>query len=203
MTSKISLFPLSQSLLLPYLSLPYHIFEPRYRTMLENSLNDFQPISVVLDSLYPFVGAKVYAGQPKILHRHADGRSDIVITGEHRYLIKRLIEKHDYLEAEVDEIPLPQDLTRNSSFEVSCLREAIESWLEVQRLAEEQIELIKKSLAPEPLVISYAANIFVKDASQRNLLLEADTWDDMAHIVVKNIGPRELSLGPYLGKINF
>ena len=47
MISKLPLFPL-ELVLLPYEMLPLHIFEPRYKAMVKNAIEDDIPFGIIL-----------------------------------------------------------------------------------------------------------------------------------------------------------
>ena len=91
----IPLFPLPNVVLFPSVFLPLHIFEPRYRQMVEEALAGDRIIGMVL--LQPGYEAQ-YEGQPAVyavgcaglithLERLADGRFNIVLRGLERFRI--------------------------------------------------------------------------------------------------------------------
>jgi hypothetical protein len=80
MTSKLPLFPL-ELVLLPYETLPLHIFEPRYKAMVKNSIEDDMPFGIVLkegDELFP-KGCKVKV--TKVFKEYDSGKYDIMVKG--------------------------------------------------------------------------------------------------------------------------
>ena len=97
MTARIllPLFPLPNVLLLPETTLPLHVFEPRYRTMLSDALAGDRLIGIqLLNPAAPPDGA----GRPAVFEigcagevvRHEpleDGRSNILLRGTFRYRI--------------------------------------------------------------------------------------------------------------------
>ena len=106
--SELPLFPLSV-VLFPGVPLPLHIFEPRYRQMLDdirdgNSLFGLSYFDAsTAEHELPLVGsvgcvAKVTDAQP-----FADGRSNILTVGVIRYRIEGYVERGDpYLVARVN-----------------------------------------------------------------------------------------------------
>lgn len=110
----VRLFPLPNSILFPSNWLPLHIFEPRYRQMTEDALEDDRQIAIVLP--------KAQEGpEPVPIHsvgclgtivgeqRLPDGRFLFLLRGEHRIVIQREISVGDrsYRQAEV---AVPQEV---------------------------------------------------------------------------------------------
>ena len=91
----IPLFPLPNVVLFPNVFLPLHIFEPRYRTMVDEALNGDRIIGMVL--LRPG-WERDYEGRPAIYpigcagvvthaERHSDGRFSIVLRGMEKFRV--------------------------------------------------------------------------------------------------------------------
>lgn len=99
---EIPLFPL-HAVLLPYERLQLHIFEPRYREMINNCLEYDLPFGVSLIRQGQEVGevAEPYlvgtAARIDQVHRYPDGRMHVSVYGERRFRIRRLIEEKPYL----------------------------------------------------------------------------------------------------------
>jgi Lon protease-like protein len=91
----IPLFPLPNVVLFPSVFLPLHIFEPRYRQMVENALDGDRIIGMVLlqpgddsdSDGRPAVYAVGCAGLITHVERLADGRFNIVLRGLERFRI--------------------------------------------------------------------------------------------------------------------
>lgn len=85
---RISIFPLPGAVLYPGLQLPLHIFEPRYRAMVSDALARDRRIGMIQPQR-PFDGAPLYAigclGKIGEVEALADGRFNIVLTGEARF----------------------------------------------------------------------------------------------------------------------
>lgn len=95
------LFPL-QVVLFPGMSLPLHIFEPRYRLMIRTCLERKEEFGVVLARRK---GMAQIGCTAKILHisrEFPDGRFDILTLGRRRFRIGALSDELPYLQAEVD-----------------------------------------------------------------------------------------------------
>jgi Lon protease-like protein len=106
------LFPLPNTVLFPGVYLPLHIFEPRYREMVRDALDDDRIIGMTL--LKPGFEAE-YEGRPPIyrvgcagLITHAapltDGRFNIVLQGLERFRVVEEDHSRPYRVANVDPI---------------------------------------------------------------------------------------------------
>ena len=200
MIKRIFIFPLADSLTLSHVSLPYHIFETRYRNMLEVSLKNNVPIAVLPVSLHPFRGGVAYAGVPKLIQKYSDGRADIVISGDIRFRMNSVWE-NEYLIADGEELAGLKAPTPSTSIEIA--REALQSWLESQEIAQEQKEYFLRLIENDEVLLAYAASFLVKTIEEKMLFLESLSWDEWAQVLIKKIGPREINLGPYLAKLKF
>lgn len=110
---KIGLFPLS-IVIFPESSLPLHVFEPRYKRLVNEALNDNLTFGINLvdaAQLYP-TGCTVEITD--VFRRYPDGRMDVAVTGRKRYSLRTLHEGDapyytgivDYFDDESEEIDL-------------------------------------------------------------------------------------------------
>jgi Lon protease-like protein len=87
------LFPLG-IVALPSESVPLHIFEPRYRTMIEQCLESGTEFGIVWASEDGLRQIGCACAIDEVLDRHSDGRMDILTRGTRPF---RLVEAHDDL----------------------------------------------------------------------------------------------------------
>lgn len=92
-SSRIAVFPLTGAILYPGLVLPLHIFEPRYRAMMSESMARDRMIGMVQPKvpegeLYR-VGCVGYLREVEMLD---DGRYNILLEGRQRFTIQRELE---------------------------------------------------------------------------------------------------------------
>ena len=115
----ISLFPLPNSVFYPGTVLPLHIFEERYRKMIDDAIDSGQWIGMVL--LKPGYEEE-YNGSPDIhpvgcagsldhWAQHDDGKYDIVLRGQSRFRIVREVGDTLYRQAEVELLNSVNDQT--------------------------------------------------------------------------------------------
>jgi len=83
---KIPLFPLN-IIVLPYEEVPLHIFEPRYKKMIKNSIKENSPFGIVLDNSGNIdnLGCSLYV--TKIIKEYKSGEYDLIATGSKRFQI--------------------------------------------------------------------------------------------------------------------
>jgi Lon protease-like protein len=128
------LFPLN-TVLFPGQLLPLHIFEPRYRQMIGECLQNSQPFGVVLlrqgdevgdDAAVPYdVGTTANIIQ---VERLPDGRMTIVCVGNARFRVTQTYHDRPYLRGDVDLWPwLPLDTNRPSPADV--VRQRLQRYL--------------------------------------------------------------------------
>jgi Lon protease-like protein len=98
---KIPLFPLDV-VLFPGASLPLHIFEDRYKEMIDLCLQTQSSFGVVRARRDGLAVIGCTARIARVSHRYEDGRMDILCQGERRFEIETLDNSRAYLEAQVD-----------------------------------------------------------------------------------------------------
>jgi Lon protease-like protein len=106
--SRIPLFPLD-IVLFPSMSLPLHIFEPRYKAMVNRCLNDVMEFGLVFAETRSIATVGCTAEITRTLKKYPDGRMDILTEGRLVFRIVELVTEKEYYEAVVDY--LPEDVT--------------------------------------------------------------------------------------------
>ena len=144
---RISIFPLAGAILYPGLSLPLHIFEPRYRAMVSDALardrciGMIQPQRVEEGAPLFTVGCLGHIDEVEALD---DGRFNIVLTGESRFrTLRELAVTTPFRQVEAELLPERGDETLASVERALFEREARHfadaqgyrvNWEEVTRL---------------------------------------------------------------------
>jgi Lon protease-like protein len=98
---KIPLFPL-EVVLFPEAALPLHIFEDRYKEMVNVCLAEKSAFGVVCAQREGLSVVGCTAEILRILERYPDGRMDILCQGAERFEIENLDNSRSFLQAEVD-----------------------------------------------------------------------------------------------------
>ncbi len=171
----IPVFPLPNVVLFPTVSLPLHIFEPRYRQMVADAIDGDRIIGMAL--LQPgWEGA--YEARPPIypvgcagLITHAehlpDGRYNIVLRGLEKFRVVREHADRAYRTADVDPIIDPP----NSREDVQAARRQLEALLIPQTSGVER--KMPASMGDEDLVNALAQYLEL-EVVEKQALLERD-----------------------------
>jgi Lon protease-like protein len=181
------LFPLN-TVLVPGLVMPLHIFEPRYRHLVEELLEipdednrEFGVIAVRegkqaevdgVDALYPIGTATVL----RQVERLEDGRFDIVTTGSRRFRVLTLDTSAPLLRAEVEFLPDEStDADAVIAQHVARIFTAYRSILGGQLVADDDADI--SDLPDDPTVLSYliTAAMVLPTQERQELLGAPDT----------------------------
>lgn len=109
---EIGLFPLG-IVLLPTERVPLHIFEPRYRELIGECMDDDSEFGLVYADEEGVREIGTRARVAEVLERFDDGRLNIVVEGGERFRVEKLTRGRSFMTAEVapveDEPELAQD----------------------------------------------------------------------------------------------
>src|SRR3954447_2313508 len=131
----IPIFPLPNVVLFPNVFLPLHIFEPRYRQMVDEALKGDRIVGMVLlrpgwEGNYegrPDVYAIGCAGVITHAERLPDGRFNIVLRGMEKFRISS--EDTDRLYRVAQVVPVPEPLDDRARAQISGERRRLEALL--------------------------------------------------------------------------
>src|SRR5581483_3656519 len=94
------LFPLDL-VLLPGVPLPLHIFEPRYKEMTKECLDQKRQFGIVRTKDESFVNTGCTAEIINVLKSYPDGRMNILVEGQKRFEVLQINQERSFLQAEV------------------------------------------------------------------------------------------------------
>ena len=97
---RIPLFPLAV-VLLPSMSLPLHIFEPRYKLMIRECLEAKREFGIVLASNESIAKTGCTASIFKTIKEYEDGRLDILSEGRRVFALIQVFDEKEYYEGAV------------------------------------------------------------------------------------------------------
>ena len=100
MSGLVPLFPLDL-VLLPGAPLPLHIFEPRYKEMVNECLKQKRPFGIVRTKEEGFVNVGCTAEIINVLKTYSDGRMNILAEGQKRFEVLQVNRERSFLQAEV------------------------------------------------------------------------------------------------------
>ncbi|MBD2774923.1 LON peptidase substrate-binding domain-containing protein [Iningainema tapete] len=170
---ELPLFPLSEVVLFPTRPLPLHIFEPRYRIMMNTILESDRRFGVVM--VDPHKGTIANVGCcAEIIHyqRLPDDRLKMLTLGQQRFRILEYVREKPYyvgLVEWIEDEPPHKDLRPVATNLEQLLRDVVRL---SAKLTEEEIEL-PEDLPDLPIELSYwVASKLYGVASEQQALLE-------------------------------
>lgn len=204
MDNKVFLFPLTNSVLFKKVTLPYHIFEPRYRQMIRDSLAMQIPIAIV-----PYHASNLYrgdicvAGLPHILSTYPDGRMDIYITGTIKCRLTDFESEDPYKVYHYKELTEDTYMDDSFSIELESLKTLLERWALHFLPDPVQRETFSNTLEDPELLVNYCAVFLVDEWTVKKEIMEADTLKEKINLILHVIGPKEIPLGPFMPTLKF
>ena len=176
-------FPLPNVVLFPNVFLPLHIFEPRYRQMVDEALNGDRIIGMVLlrpgwegdyegrPAVYP-IGC---AGVITHAERLADGRFNIVLRGMEKFRIASEDSGRAYRLAQVE--PVPEPSAESVRVEMRSERRRLETLLVPQPEGQPTEAKVPSSMPDEDLVNALAQYLEFEPVEKQALLERDGTLD--------------------------
>jgi Lon protease-like protein len=184
------LLPL-HTVLFPGQALSLHIFEERYKLMIDRCLQEKQPIGIVL------IREGEEVGEPALPHdvgtlanileteRHESGEIDIVAVGQERFVIDRILQERPYIVGQVATLgPVGKDAPRAWAL-AHRARELLHKYVEA--LADATGTLVQVLNVPEePASVAFlvALALQVRHAERQRLLATADIGDMLAREIL-------------------
>jgi uncharacterized protein len=197
---ELPLFPLS-TVLFPGAPLQLHIFEPRYREMIQACLDERRPFGVVYirsgdEANGPLAEPHDIGCMAEIVRveRLPDGRMNLVVLGLERFRILSLdAASRPYLVGQVEAYPLEPSETDDLKVAGQRVREQMERYL--RYLVEAGVsDLESGSLPEDPLELGFLAAALVQTAQEdKQSLLEIGEAGTFLEEVI-GIYQKELSL---------
>ena len=174
----IPVFPLPNVVLFPNVFLPLHIFEPRYRQMVDDALNGDRIVGMAL--LRPGWEAD-YEGRPAVYplgcagvitraERLADGRFNIVLRGMEKFRITSEETGRPYRVAHVQ--PVPEPAAESVRLEMRAERRRLEALLVPQ--PEGQSDSTVPSAMSDEELVNALAQYLEFEPVEKQALLERD-----------------------------
>ncbi len=183
----VPLFPLN-TVLFPGMALPLHIFEPRYRLMVNTCISQNTPFGVVLIESGREVGAPAtphsigttahIAG----VERMPDGRLNIEVVGQQRFHILSLHHDQAFLTGTIEEFPLAGGEARAARRSAAALLPWLLRYLALLgEKAETRFDPAK--MPREPASIAYLAAILaqIPTTEKQGLLALATAQELLDH----------------------
>ena len=182
MSESLPMFPLS-TVLFPGMRLPLHIFEPRYRQLVADLLEQPEPrrFGVIairkgketgVDGVAALYDVGCVATVRQVESRE-DGRYDLLTVGTQRFRLLGLDKSLPYLRGEIEPLPDETGEAREAAYATRRVQEAFRGYLNL--LVDRGGGVISVADLPdEPLLLSYIiAAAMIIDLPDRQSLLAA------------------------------
>lgn len=182
----IPIFPLNL-VFFPHQVLPLHIFEPRYRTMINRCIDTSTPFGIVFQEqeassaeLAP--DAVGTAARIVGVERVADGRMNITVVGTKRFQIERLDRSRSYLQAEVRHYPAINGGTRQAMDIAQQLRPRVAEYVDaIATASKATLPLDKLPEDPTNLAFLIGMALRVENDDKQRLLSLPSIPDILVH----------------------
>jgi Lon protease-like protein len=184
------LFPLN-SVLFPGMPLQLHIFEERYKQMMNRCIDDKTPFGVVLIETGQEAGSAL--AMPHLIGCTAHitqvqplpfGRMNILALGRDRFRVHQLYQDKPYLSGDVEFIPLERDESVPTRTRALKLRHLLKQYLGTLENAG-QLNFDESQLPNDSLALAYLSAVILQtDTREKQLLLAAETARDMLYDLV-------------------
>jgi len=198
---ELPLLPLN-AVLFPEMPLQLHIFEQRYRLMVQECLDKDQIFGVVLLRRGHEVGSKTVdtfpvgcTAQIDEVSTLPDGRMNMMVLGKQRFRIHSLSQARPYLTGEAELIPMEPlseeaAISQKTQFDIQ-----VHSYLKLlSKIRVRKPDLSKLSLPNDPFTMLYlAATVLQIPNHEKQLLLQTDSADHMLQRL-QHLYQREITL---------
>lgn len=185
----IPIFPL-QLVLFPSVPLPLHIFEERYRTLINRCLDEHTPFGVVYHHRESMKRIGCTALISDVLKRYDDGRMDILTVGGERFEIVSVDDTGLYLEATIRYL---HDDAANENDELA--EQAIEQLLEYALHTDVTIDRASLDDLTANQLSFLIAGIDILAMETKQALLEIDDPDERLRVAVHELVVMNARLG--------
>ncbi len=182
-TYSLPLFPLN-SVLFPGVPIFLHIFEERYKQMINRCISQRKPFGVVLIEEGVEVGGSAEphevgcSAEIVKVERLPDGRMNIVAIGQNRFRVLSTSQQQLYLQGEVEEFPLATSYGLKSL--ADRLHKQVEAYIDVLREIDAVQIRVNEGLPDDPIDLGYlAAYVLQVSAETKQQILEQPNARDM------------------------
>jgi uncharacterized protein len=206
---RLPLFPLD-AVLFPGTPVFLHIFEPRYKLMINECLDTGRPFGVVLirqgmEALGPLAEPHSIGCTARIVHydRLEDGQMNLVAMGDERFRIQGLDNSQPYLSGEVESIYMQMSNTLQVLRYRPVLKRLITQYADVlQEIGSAEYDPDEFHLPDDPLPLMYqAASLLQVPAIEKQPLLVAGSLREL-FLGVWRLYRREVAVLAHLSKVD-
>lgn len=204
MDNTVYLFPLPHSVLFKKVTLPFHIFEIRYRQMVHDAIERGIPIAVTPHNVKnEYKNEICVAGTPHIITTYPDGRLDIFITGAVKCHLTNFIMEAPYLVYDYRPLEEKMDFDETTELDLDSMKSLLERWAHHYLADEDQRASFAATLEDPEVLVNYCTVFLVEDLKTKRAVMEAMSAKEKIRLVLSMIGPKEISLGPFMPILKF
>lgn len=190
-TYTLPLFPLN-TVLYPGVPIFLHIFEDRYRKMVNRCVSERSPFGVVLidEGAEAFGSATTHqmgcSAEIVNVQRMEDGRMNIAAVGQERFRILSTNTLEPYLQGDVEEMPLEISAPKLELAKMgNRLLPRVEQYVEALREISE-VQVNWDGLPTDPIELAYlAAYVLQVGNEQKQMFLEADEASSLIKTIAR------------------
>ncbi|MXP15505.1 ATP-dependent protease [Altererythrobacter confluentis] len=185
MAKRLSIFPLTGTILLPGLQLPLHLFEPRYRALASDALARDRRIAMIQPQR-PEEGAPLFevgcVGRIGEFEALDDGRFNLVLEGEQRFRVLRELDvSTPFRQVEAELLEDDDDEVLSSIERASFEREA-KKFADTQSYS---VDWDSVARLDDMALINGVSQIAPFDPAAKQALLEADDLRTRCELLVQ------------------
>ena len=189
---QVGIMLLPQTVLFPHQVLPLHIFEPRYRKMLQEALEGSRMFAVVLDSETSSTPSRVGGiGLIRTCVRQADGTSNLILQGIARVRLDHVLKNRPFLIASPEPINDPEESTPQSLATQESLVAKILEYIEKvdapMTPALEEMKDFLKYLEDPHAFVDLVAGSFVKTPTTQQIILQTPRITDRLRLLLSDL----------------
>ena len=189
---QVGIMLLPQTVLFPHQLLPLHIFEPRYRKMLQEALEGSRMFAVVLDSETSSTPSRVGGiGLIRTCVRQADGTSNLILQGIARVRLDHVLKNRPFLIASPEPINDPEESTPQSlATQESLVAKILEYIEKVDAPTTPALEEMKdflKYLEDPHAFVDLVAGSFVKTPTTQQIILQTPRITDRLRLLLSDL----------------
>jgi len=189
---QVGIMVLPQTVFFPHHLLPLHIFEPRYRAMLQSALEGPRMFAIAMDTQKTDPHTRTTRvgslGLIRSCVLQADGTSNLVLQGIARVRLDHLVQTQPYLIA----TPEPLDDPEITSATVSVIREALHAKIleKVEKFDDpslpslQEVKSFLQHLDDLHSFVDLLSGCFIRDPLQRQKLLEEVSLTERLRILL-------------------
>lgn len=179
----IGLFPL-KLVLMPGSFIPLHIFEERYKSLINTCVNENEVFGINLNDSSKLFDVGCTAEVVNVINRYDDGRLDILVHGLNRYTLKKFSEgKKLYYEGDIEYFDdNPEALDRDLF--LRCLSQFNDVVARLKEVGIDQLDPENITSLTPSFLIAQKSGLTLK---QRQDLLEMTSENERLKVILKHL----------------